>query len=379
MLHPSTYLLYEEPEQALNPKLYNYLKDFDALKLQFGMIDTDELYNHEIEEIKKEGFYDVLKDDKSLLQEWQRIDWRKEREPLNPYQLTLFDQTISSIGFWEKNGERIPVSDTDAVLLTGMPAYCMLTNAQELAKFKKQNIPLSLDEMLYMGALNFQEKDYDRVKDTWTIEKNGKTLKRSIGGDMHGDLRVWSKDVSQPAILNPLGRPSNFRPVDKKATQRISGYHSTEPALLCIAIRYVQELKGESYVSHMLPQIQAKAKATTYASGAYTVVGGGMSRKHLFISHSQEFPRNANTKYGFSIHLQHQGSYKAHLNDENELLFSIHGQERMKFYPEEAERLVEATLKQIYGGGGRTLPATADEMIEYRLSEEYQQHLKGIF
>jgi hypothetical protein len=71
---------------------------------------------------------------------------------------------------------------------------------------------------------------------------DGKKVETELTGDMHGDLRIRQTDITEYATVSPLGFSSSFRPVDKDTVAYLSPYHSTEPALFSILLKYAEQI-----------------------------------------------------------------------------------------------------------------------------------------
>ena len=280
----------------------------------------------------------------------------------------------------------------DFLLLSGYTAFKYgILKKDELFNYKKFGFNNLLEFIGTIGAV-MENASREKAKINsleglnWITKKyNGSQFISCIGGNMHYDLHIRQRDITEYETKDPFGNIVLYRPETHNDSISFSPIHSTEPDFLVLILQYAEQL-GEI-------QKIINNGAKKYISYAKSLGQKGVAAAEHFISYGDrpknvfdktllcEIPKLENNSdyvnvYSPYIFLSNDNNshYSAYIGKDNELRIPLSQNpeiECVSFMPHDITKMLNGIIYQCAMGIGRTPVNQIINLLEYRCSNDY--------
>lgn len=278
----------------------------------------------------------------------------------------------------------------DFLLLSGYLASFVL-KPKEFWDAEKLGFSLSYDCWGVIGATLWSQAKLTDHREgyVWASQANECSFVSRVTGDSNGDFRIFRDDLTPYPTKDPLGNDVRYRPKFRLDEQWVAGYHSYEPIVLAIAIKYAEQEQLPAQV--LTPEGRAKLldemRPLGSRIGNFADAGSQAGRPWQYFMNMQPIPtltkRHTTQEISFDrIGTTTQGySYGAYILPDKSLCFA--SEEDMKkpskrislsILPQEIDHFIKGLFVQCAKGLGRTLVGEMVHALNYRFSEKYAQY-----
>lgn len=287
--------------------------------------------------------------------------------------------------------EREEVMLADMLLLFGDSAAQIL-RPEEFGHYKERGFDSFSAWIGAVGALvekegktELREKKYE-----WKSKLPGeRTIHNTIGGSLHGDLRIEQTEVTSYRTHDPLGNEVLYRPITRKDKKRLAAYHSTEATVLVAALDFIDQRKLDSEIvkdkaKTIIREIQGGERTLGNWAQAFDRATGEMGIE--FACYGFPFAEIDQTGKitnpgGYSLAIENmEARYTACVTSQGNLGFYIKGRKdverphmEIEFQASEIDHLIRGLVYQARNGLGRTNPDTIANILRHRFSEGFQK------
>lgn len=228
----------------------------------------------------------------------------------------------------------------------------------------------------------------DRRNYTWKSSlPNGRIIENSIGGSMHGDLRIKQTELTPYPTLDPFGNSVPYRPITREDHKFMSPYHSTETSLLIAVLDYIDQRKVNSEIAKDKAQKIIAETRTGNARRGNWAESFNAATDHMplyFVGYGQplaEFTLEGKLTHpsGHSLVVEGgEGAYIACITPKGNLGFYYRGAKtkerpeiKVEFQASEIDHVIKGLVHQAMNGLGRTNPGTLVNALTYRFSDNF--------
>ena len=286
----------------------------------------------------------------------------------------------------------------DVLLLAGYPASLALSK-KGFWEYKKAGFDDPYSFLGLVGACFLDEtgkkmSSMDRGYTYSSKTKEGLEFLTEISGSMHGDLRINRTDLTQYETRDPLGNKTLYRPKSRIDDTWVSGYHSTEEALLAGLMKYAEHEKitseilknKEAFVKSIQNQGQMVGNFADFGMGS---MGGARTHFIGFNKPLMRFDKNKkeDDRCMNYIFVESGGVYGMYVGTDGNLVFSYSSRENlhdltkkreinMSIPREELDEMIRGVFIQASRGLGRTSVKQLVNVLMFPESKEYKEGRK---
>ncbi len=376
------YVIYPEAQQQLEQnglmqRIKETLKKEDFPSHMIYSVMYQDTIPEIIQEMKEKGlFKNELKDYKQKLDKFFQ---NKDNYPWIVQRLTGEKKQKTE---WE-----------DFLLINEYLAEVVLTHKTFWAQ-QKFGFATSFEMHGTIGAALWQQKHgdnrgFDKGYRWQVVRKNGAIFESEITGSEHGDLRLLRTDITPYKTKEPFGNEVKYRPEDDIDYETLAAYHSTEPLLLAITLKYINQQKIPAEITttkgrqKLLEEIAAFGQRIgNFADFGYEPFG---TSAIYFATHDTPLPQlsadNETKQWSTDrIGIDGEGKYVPYIDQENNLVFAYETdvkkerkEIRFTIQPNEIDYVIKGLFVQAAKGLGRTSVSQLKKIIDYRFAPDFEE------
>ena len=226
-----------------------------------------------------------------------------------------------------------------------------------------------------------------------SVRPDGTKFKSQVTGDGNGDFRMFRTDLTPYPTKDPCGNEVRYRPMLRADKDVLAGYHSYEPVMLAIAIKYAEQQKISAQVLSEKGRAKLIKEVSTLGSRIGNFADAGHSTSNVqmyFICHDVPIPKldekNCTTEWSTDrIGTTSKGTYGTYILQDGSLGFAYEEDPRnpkkeirFSIPPDELDHVVKGLFVQCAEGLGRTIVGGLVQTLKYRFSKEYEEDLERV-
>lgn len=224
----------------------------------------------------------------------------------------------------------------------------------------------------------------------WESTQDGKSVRTSVSATIHGDLRVERTDVTPYPTIDPYDQPVSYRPIVDDDHEAIAAYHSTEPTLLAVLLKYAEQMELKlDFLEDDARQFLREMRRSDQSLGNFADAGSNMMGAYSVLMEfafpltdpcdprSRRMPWAMSREFGppYAFGTDGAGNLCCFLTDGTGKVLHT---PVFTLPPQDVEQLINGLFHQASRGLGRTSVAELCRIVEYRFSEEFRAK-NGIF